>query len=263
MAEEAQYLAGFLDGDGHIGIQTPTTKYRRPLPTVSASQSCSRSEPRELKFLKSNFAGGIHVIREATTTTRRMWNFKAHGVSVEDILLLISKHGIVKKPQADLALEYLAKDRANPKYYSEILSFAKSCVKSVDIDPSRLTTPYLAGLFAAEGTVGLHRNKDRPYLLESGIAQASCPRLLHAIRERLGYGSVTHGQIRFSVKATGNFLDSIQPFIRKSQKNRQVKVVQKYLKYVATLRKGGIERSREEKDQIEKYAKRLRNLKKR
>lgn len=263
MEAEAQYLAGFLDGDGNISLLSRSRRWLRPAPCVSAAQSYNRREPPELRFLQSKFDGGIYRDREATETARCSWRFQAYASSMEKMLSVMADHGIVKRPQAELALDYLAGEKIDAEYFAYEISREKSIVESVEIDVDRLTIPYLAGLFVAEGSVGLHLNQCRSYNLASSIRQSSCPRLLHAIKNKLGYGYVSSGQLKFSGKATAKFLESVQPFIKKSQKRRQINVAQKYVQYAATVGvRPGVPRSGKEKTRIERFAKKLRKLKK-
>lgn len=269
MAAEAQYIAGFLDGDGHIGIRPPTRHEIRPSPIVTAKQSYNHGEPPELLFLQNRFAGGIHKRTEATRTARSTWVFQAYVSSVQEVLSVVAEYGIIKKPQADIAREYSAGERAMPEYYARKILDAREDVKSVPIDIDRLTMPYLAGLFAADGSVGIHRTPDRGcgYRLVSSIRQTSCPGILHAIKKKLGYGSVTKsGELKFAPKASAKFLESIQPFVKKSQKRRQIKLAQKYIEHIAarSIHRGmGVRLPDTERKIIEGYAKEIANLKKR
>lgn len=189
--------------------------------------------------------------------------FVAHVSSVQAVLSLVSTHGVVKKPQAEVALEYLAGERSTPEHYAQVIAQAKETVDSVPIDAARLTIPYVAGLFSAEGPVGLYRNSSKSFSLQASITQNSCPRLLHAIRETLGYGRVFRGQLLFGATLAPKFFASLLPWIRKSQKRRQIKVAQQYLAYAASLGKGSTPRSSEERKKIERYARKLEKLKKR
>lgn len=311
MAADSQYDAGFLDGDGSVAFPTPRPKDRWPFPSVSAVQSYNRREPPELRHLQRRFEGSIVATREPTETARRQWRFLGKCSSSEKLLSVISNHGIVKKPQADLALRYLAEDRhrhesakrlrgddetsqkgspakrayrcgecgspakghtcidaaeqSRPEYYAKEVMREKRSVHSVPIDSDRLTIPYLAGFFAAEGTVGL-QHKKRGYVLRSDISQTSCPRLLFAIREKLGYGSVSGGRLVFGAAASAIFLRSILPYLRRSQKRKQVEVVLEYLRYSAAV---GNPRNKNHghpddvRKKVERFAKKIKKLKRR
>lgn len=265
MAEEDQYIAGFLDGDGCVTMESPTTDRRRPAPRVSATQSYNRGEPPELLFLRNRFHGSIRTVKKATNTRRNSWTFRVCESDREKLLSVVADHGIVKRRQAELALDYLVQGKEDPAYFSYEIAREKADVHSTEIDVDRLTMSYLAGLFAAEGSVGLSRNGHGSYGLVSSISQLSCPRLLHAIKEKLGYGYVCGGKINFAPTATVKFLECVQPFIKKSQKRRQIKVAKQFVRYMDEIGRhpGRHKRSEEERKRIERFAKKLAKLKKR
>lgn len=264
MSVVSEYIAGFVDGDGMIRVAPPSQRYPNPSPIVCAFQSFNLQEPPELKFLKKHLGGSIYQTSPASEKIRTSWKFFVTEEGLKKALKLVSDHGIIKKPQADVALSYLEAGKPSPIIASQRISELKKQYSSVDIPSERLTDAYLAGFFAAEGTVGLHRIREG-YILKSAITQTSCPRILEAMKAKLGYGSLSsRGQLIFNPAASAKFLKAIKPFVRKSQKRRQICVAMKYIKHMATraLPKGSVP-SIEEKRKIEKYATKMTKLKKR
>jgi len=76
------------------------------------------------------------------------------------ILPLLAKHAIVEAELANFALEYyhqrhqLSLEETNVYHETFCKMNSFECAQKIPIDYSRLTAPYLAGLFAAEGYVG-------------------------------------------------------------------------------------------------------------
>ena len=92
----------------------------------------------------------------------------------------------------------------------------------VDIDANRLTPEYLAGLFAADGSVGIYDGR-----LVVTITQKSCPRLCQAIATKRGDGCAANGNYVARGKAGLLFLMEIATLIV-GQKAEQVRLAIRY-----------------------------------
>ncbi|PNH08806.1 hypothetical protein TSOC_004619, partial [Tetrabaena socialis] len=70
---------------------------------------------------------------------------------------------------------------------------------------------YVAGLFDADGNVCLgYRYDNNVFRLQADITQTSCPELLAAIRDRLGYGVVSCGmRLRFMGASAIRFWEEV------------------------------------------------------
>jgi len=268
MAAEREYLAGFFDGDGGVRLSHPHKGTDNPIPVVSVYQSCNTGIPPELELFRQQYPGSYISERKdrKTTTSRRSWELHVAVKSeVTDFLDLVKQHGIVKTPQASIALGYLAMravqrhsrvGRITSAATCEILQEAKGSVSTIEINRDRLTLPYLAGLFAAEGYVGIRSKRNT---LTAVISQSKCPRLLRAIREKLGYGSAGSKKLEFSCRDAIKFLTAVRPFIRKSQKECQIDVVlAHFLAYPPAI---GRNRTAEEKDKIQDIKSKLSEMK--
>lgn len=173
-------IAGFFDGDGHVAIKKQTKKSRLGV-RVCIAQSYNSGEPPELVWLQSIFGGLLRNLAPATDRVRARWSLEINN-RMELLVLLecVSQHGIVKQAQAEIALAMLREEFDDGDSFAAI-KLARACTDEIVIDSDRLTVPYLTGLFAAEGSIGM------PYgspVLE--IAQTCCPQLLAAIKAKHG-----------------------------------------------------------------------------
>jgi hypothetical protein len=198
-----RYIAGVFDGDGTICL----TRTRRL--EVSLSQ-CNRV------FLESvaRSLGGGSIYTDARINKYRgepNHVIKFTGHARDSMLRIIADHGIVKAPQAVLALDFL-KNRDVPfreacgVQMREMNRDKTTYVKKYD----RVCDEYVAGLFDAEGNVFISTKRPSRYVK---ITQYSDPLLLDHIRDMYGFGSCTeYGRYRISKKADiASFVDAILP----------------------------------------------------
>jgi len=198
-----RYIAGVFDGDGTICL----TRTRRL--EVSLSQ-CNRV------FLESvgRYVGGGNIYTDARVNKYRgepNHVIKFTGHARDSMLRIIADHGIVKAPQAVLALGFL-KNRNVPyreecgEHMREMNRDKTTYAKQYE----RVCDEYVAGLFDAEGNVFISDKRPARYVK---ITQYSDPLLLAHIRDMYGFGSCAeYGRYRISKKADiVTFVDAIAP----------------------------------------------------
>lgn len=262
----AQYIAGFIDGDGCIRLHAPSETCPRPTPYVAITQSYNRREPPELRDLQRRLGGTIQVQGDATETQRKKWVLHiAVQHDVQKVLELISRHGVVKKAQADVALQYLQQGRPSDGTFSEEVTAAKALYHTAVIDETKLTDAYCAGLFAAEGYLGTNPSRagGLGHTFRSCIAQAQCEHLLYAIRAKLGYGNVARGVLSFASGQTLRFIERVESHMQKSQKRRQVRYVLEKAGSSFLKPQRGKKRTPEDREKMEKIVQRLKKMKRR
>ena len=225
---QIQFVAGFFDGDGSVTCcLAGGTKDTKTVPRIMFFQSCT-TVPPELVYIQSLYGGSIYASsRKLKSTHRPRWSLYI-GATVDVMRLLrdLATTCVVKLPQVEEALRYMDSDRQSPKDCRLRLSQLKSATNDVTIDASRLTDPYLAGLFASEGTVGIYKlsNGGKTFVMTVNIAQGGCIPLLVAIKSVLGCGShPTNGHLYLSARIAEQFLLRIQPFVI-GQKVPQIKL---------------------------------------
>jgi hypothetical protein len=243
-------------------MMRPKKSDRFPIPRVEVSQSCNQIEPPELGFIHRFYGGSLYSASRASK--RKSWTLSIHTKAESPkILSVIADYGIVKRAQAVEALRYIKDGRSDPDMTYDLILSCNNNYQNIVIDANRLTFPYIAGLFAAEGCVGMYAKTSgpRPKIQAiSVISQKGCVRLLHAIRTKLGFGSVNTREIRFSSGQTKKFLEQIKPYLRASQKVSQVNLVWKHVSSSAYEQRK--KRTTEQREEIESMVKELKRLKK-
>ena len=229
---------------------------------VSATQSCDRGQPPELLTLQSRLGGNITESKRKNSKWRREWRLVVGARShVERALKIVKKYGIIKKIQAHVALDYLDSGKVDAEKAILRLSEAKKNYSSVSIDRIAITPAYMAGLFAAEGTVALLFT-GRSYSLRAAIRQNGCQPLLGEIKENLGYGCLSkEGKIQFSGTSAISFLGLISPHMLRCQKRKQVRLALQYVKELRPMQRHGTPLSKELKAKIDKIARKIAKLK--
>jgi hypothetical protein len=226
--EGSQYLAGFFDGDGSINVSR-RKGFQHARPLVCFSQSCDSQEPPELTHIQDNWGGKLRN-KSRKSPQRRQWDlriFKKEDVLT--VLLAIEPHCIIKLAQVSDTIAFLEYGtKAHAEGYALRMHEWKKQYRDVAVDSHRLTDAYIAGLFAAEGSVGMYQ-----YQLQVTITQYGCPKLLKRIRTKIHAGSVNlQGHLRFRSRIQCKaILDRIAPFIS-GQKAPQVELVRDFLQVI-------------------------------
>lgn len=99
MSMNSAYVAGLIDGEGCVHLDTPRGTYR-------ARVSIGMTQPALplLRELHAQFGGTLRLHREATDRWAAAWMLALTGESAVALLVEIRPHLRLKGPQADLAL---------------------------------------------------------------------------------------------------------------------------------------------------------------
>ncbi len=258
--EEKEFIAGFIDGDGCLRIPKPTKKLPNPGPVVYVMQSHDAGPPPELVYIQARY-GGDMIEKPPVAGARKCWVLRFLRANESMALIRdIATFGALKSKQARRAVDYFDQGKNDaPKLFEE-LRLDKKNYSTIDIEPSKITEAYIAGLFAAEGSLGMNKASDGGYVLQTTITQYGCGRLLEAIRDKIGFGSICSGpSLRFSTAQSLTFFKTISPFLI-GQKARQVQLVEEY--HRSRTSKRGKKRTAEETKEMETIAKKLKEMKK-
>lgn len=122
MGITSQYIAGFVDGEGYLGIRKQTNKncklgYHHSL-VVKVSQLEKCREP--LDYMKEKYGGTIS--KPTMTGNRRpvvAWEL-ANTKAIKAFLDDVQEYLIVKKPQAQLLREFIAVGKITTRIPSKI-----------------------------------------------------------------------------------------------------------------------------------------------
>lgn len=171
-----QYVSGFLDGDGTIALYRGRT-------VVGFSQSQNSCVPPVLQFIQTHYGGFIHshAVRQIRPNRRREHTLKVDKFYNQRPLLEdIKENAIIKRDQAEIAMHsYNTLNKEELAVISTNLKYLKTQYQTVSIVEDRLTIPYLAGFFDAEGCITFDKSSPRLF-----FAQKGCTAILHAIAKR-------------------------------------------------------------------------------
>lgn len=196
------YIAGMFDGDGSIVMSLVGTAACK---SVQLKVELTQCDQAFLRGIRARLGAGViykdtrvgKYRKEAAACLRLV------GAHARPLLDIVSRRGIIKAPQARLALEFLALPRGacdDKKVMRERMRGLNADKAAYAKDYSRLTDAYVAGLFDAEGNVYHFGTK-----MYVKITQKSDPQLLHAIAAHLGYGSLSE-QYRFKLYSHADVL---------------------------------------------------------
>lgn len=244
-AEEKQYVAGMFDGDGCV-MYSKDHGFRVMLAQTGPSLFIP---PEIISFMKNIYGGAVDIQKPNPAPGHKYgWQYYLQNKHAQILLHHIADHGILKSEQAKLVLPYVEKleirrritlSAEQSRTLSDRLKNCKQRYADVTILESRLTIPYLAGLMDAEGC--LHVTKEGTLMVF--IAQTSCPNLLAAIKQRLGYGTLNvsrsiDGEVRIFTMygdAAVLFLRDIYPY--SIVKRLQIKEVLDNIDFIRTKTK--------------------------
>lgn len=267
------FISGFFCGDGTVTMVKTESWSKNPFKiTVMFAQSSSQGEPELLKMVQRNYGGNINKAGQMTRNSRPAYALMIRSRSeVIGILTHMKEFCTIKLPQITLVLDYIVNvDSFSITQRQEIadkLHAAKhlSAYRAVQIDAQRLIYPYLAGLFAAEGCVGLYMKKHTGgYVKICAIAQKSSPSLLKAINLRFnGAGFIKRTEnedqaVVFSTKsAILSFINSILPYLH-GPKVAQCLMMKEFCQMQPTTHKY----SESQANQIAEWIERIKKMKK-
>ena len=101
---DAAYLAGYIDGDGHIGI----TLKKRPLGgkqhLVQMEIASTEKNVPEMAFLEF---GGSLGLRRRYGKNKDLWRWIITGKKTASVINVVKKYMVLKIDQADIALRFV------------------------------------------------------------------------------------------------------------------------------------------------------------
>jgi hypothetical protein len=203
--ERHMFIAGFMDGDGCISLREDYQLF------VGIGQSCNEKIPLVIQWLGALFeiqvySSEYHHIRP---NQRMMHRLVLRNGYTRPMLNIMLEHSIIKRDQAEKTLQFLNGEISARDAY-EYLKRAKEkeVYQNVSIDRSKMTFPYIAGLFDAEGCVWA-----RATVLCTNITQPQSPRILHLLTEIFPGGRVQdEAQVTWEAERATRFLSAIEPF---------------------------------------------------
>lgn len=107
------YYAGFFGGEGTVSIEVYKRKGKC---TDLLALYVVNTDRRILEQLKTNFGGHIQKHSKSVLSVKTCWKWKITDRAGFNFLLVIHPYLVVKKLQADIAIEYVNKHKGK-KFY--------------------------------------------------------------------------------------------------------------------------------------------------
>jgi hypothetical protein len=193
---DKSYIAGLYDGDGSINMSRVGAKEKQGyLMKVELSQN-NEEFLRKINSFFDNKGKIYEDTRHEKYTKSTNYCLRFCGKDSLDILSLIQEFGVIKSPQATLAMRCieLNKKQNTTVEKEELMSKIKNMNRNkteYDKPYQNINNAYISGLFDAEGNVYFATNTDGKKKSYIKITQTGCPEVLNKIASYLGYGSTS------------------------------------------------------------------------
>jgi hypothetical protein len=203
------YIAGFIDGDGTIGVSA--SKYERRV-YVSVTQC----DITPLVLIQRLYGGTIRVMKRHDPI-RQQYVWDVLNLDCKNILSVLSQHSILKQKRAILALKILDTMKAAENcddLFAEMYELQKDYTPvSEEVYDERMNKDYIAGFFDAEGYVAGRMRHGKYLVFDLTLTQKNSTVVLHKIRQHLeNIGHVA--SFRFvisSITQVVHFMDLMKP----------------------------------------------------
>lgn len=105
--EELAWLAGFVDGEGYVGLpqygsSTKTTHYK-----YSPRLSIGNTNKKVIEYIVNKFGGTIYEQKCKKKQYKKVWCWRLYSKKAAYILKLIYPYLKVKKENADIIFEFI------------------------------------------------------------------------------------------------------------------------------------------------------------
>lgn len=185
-----EYVGGFIDGDGTIGINKIDGGYQLQVYVTQCNTDVL------IKF-QQQYGGIIYNSGKRKETQRTQYSWKVCGKIAENILDDLEKGCILKYDRALIAKEMLKYNKKlgykkeKEELYEKMHKLNSREIISEKFPFERVGISYIAGLFDAEGSIHISQ-KNRIYGgYRFKISQKNYPIILKHIKEYFGFGSAT------------------------------------------------------------------------
>lgn len=98
---ERAYIAGIIDGEGHIGLQSVQGGFYLKIIISNSSRAL-------VDWLLERLPGKYVETRKAghSTNTKDVYNLHLSGKDAQELLVLLKDYMVVKRAQCDIALQF-------------------------------------------------------------------------------------------------------------------------------------------------------------
>ena len=184
------YLGGLFDGDGSFIIHKLDSGYQ-------LSVQLSQSVKNILILLQQKYGGYIYGGKRKNNNQRINYAFRLCGKNALRLLLDIKDHIILKYHQLLNCIDFITSiSTINNNEIKELHYIKNRQLNNFEIvldkPLDRLNDNYIAGIFDAEGCIGIMRRNNTVITptLYAQISQKNHPIILEKIKEYLGFGKI-------------------------------------------------------------------------
>lgn len=207
MIFDKSYLAGLYDGDGSINMSKVGPEGKQGYITKVELSQNNEDLLNEINSFFDDKGKVYEDKRHEKYTNSTNYCLRFCGKDALDILLIIEEFGVIKSPQATLALRCIEINKKHNMIIERDELMNK--IKNMNSDKNVYEKPYqnindayISGIFDAEGNVYFTMSKDGKKKSYIKITQTGCPEVLTKIASYLGYGSTSEvGRWRIYSKA--------------------------------------------------------------
>jgi hypothetical protein len=106
------YIAGLIDGEGHIGITSSFDKKKSKNPSHAARVVVTNCDARLVQWLHRSVGGGlVEVDHKQRDRWRTCYRWVLNGQNAEDMLRAVMSYLVIKREQAEIVLQLRATGR--------------------------------------------------------------------------------------------------------------------------------------------------------
>jgi hypothetical protein len=219
-----KYLAGFFDGDGSITVEKLSGGYTLRIKLFQSNENVLKKIQENYPFM--HIRGGLRNGRE---NQRCQYELRAAGKQIEPLVNDLLGYSILKYEQlleASKFFKYINVINTNDEKES-IYNKLKELKKNSTNKPyERLSVQYIAGLFDAEGSVGIYGSTLRIKLTQKSDT-VILEKIAHMYNNR---NKINNYAVSFYGVKSEKFLNDIREYT--IYKNPQIKAA---LKYIETI----------------------------
>lgn len=215
-----KYLSGFFDGDGSITVEKFKGGYTLRIKFSQSNENWIDTIKNYYPFLKKT------GYKRNDRNSRKEYQLRASGIQIKLLVQDLFKYSILKYEQlieASKFFELINTRNKNEEKEQIYLKLKELKVNSQNKQYERLSIPYIAGLFDAEGSIGIY-NKT----LRVKITQKSDIIILQKIGKMYGnVNNIDNYAISFYGKNSLKFLNDVKEYC--IYKTPQILVALKYI----------------------------------
>jgi hypothetical protein len=158
-----KYISGFFDGDGSITVEKSKGGYSLRIKFSQSNENWIDTIKNYYPFLKKS------GYKRNDKNSRKEYELRASGFQIKPLIEDLLKYSILKYDQLVVANKFFELiNTRNKNEEKEVIYLKLKELKNFSVNKlyERLTIPYIAGLFDAEGSIGIYNKTLRVKLTQ-------------------------------------------------------------------------------------------------